>query len=240
MKTTIITTLASILLLTSCQKDFSAEYGLAQNNPTTIGNTTTNVAADNCKECGYIPTCNGSVFNYKTQRGGLQIGTSGSASSYTLTYISDTTIGGKLYKKMKGDAQQITYINCSTGNSTQLYVNPQSNTQISVYKITQLKANEPVGTTWKDINTLGNNLSEYSYYKIEAKGTTKTVFGKVYNDVIKVRLDVKSEITGVAQEQSTYTEMYYAKGVGLIESIDYNFSDRSVLSNRVLTSAIIP
>ncbi len=239
MKTTILTTLASILLLTSCQKDYSAEYGLVQNNSTVAGNTTTN-ATDNCKECSYIPTCTGSVYNYKIQRGGLQTGNDGSASSYTLTYISDTTIGGKLYKKMKGDAQQISFVNCATGISTQLYVNPQSNTQISVYKITQLKANEPVGATWKDINTLGNNLSEYSYYKIEAKGITKTVFGKVYNDVIKVRLDVKSEVTGVVQEQSTYSEMYYAKGVGLIECIDYNFSDGSVLSNRVLASAIIP
>jgi hypothetical protein len=241
MKIRFITALAAVALLTSCQKDFSAEYGaLPQTNATTTNNA---LGVNNCKASPYFPVCTGSQYHYTDTRGAIATGTDlGAANNYTLNYVGDTTIENKTYQKIKGISAQAIYYNSTNGVLSQIVLNENivTNTTTPYYKFTIVKSNEPVGATWSDVLVLANSANEINDYKIIAKGISRTVSGIVYNDVIQIRQDITSATYGISPYM--HIDQYMAKGVGLIESVsysDYNGAS-SVMVHHKLVSAVVP
>ncbi len=239
MKSKLITALAAIAMLTSCQKDFSEEYGTAQT--TTITNTN-DLGVNNCKASPYFPVCTGSAYNYTESRGAIAPGNElGAPNNYTLQYLGDTTIENKIYQKIKSYGTVVVFYNSTDAVLSQIVLNEnvQTNGAIPYYKFTLVKSNEPVGATWRDVLSLPANQTETNDYTIIAKGITRTVFGTTYNDVIHIRQDVRYSLYG----NTIYTHMdkYMAKGIGLIESITYDdLNGGNVFSHRKLVSSIIP
>lgn len=241
MKTRFFAAIAAVALFTSCQKDFSAEFGtLPQTN---ITNTANALGVNNCKASPYFPVCTGSQYHYTDTRGAIAAGTElGAANNYTLNYLGDTTIENKIYQKIKGISAQAIYYNSTNGVLSQIVLNENAatNTTTPYYKFTIVKSNEPVGTTWRDVLVLANNTSEINDYKIVAKGISKTVSGITYNDVIQIRQDISS--TSYGTTPFMHIDQYMAKGVGLIESVsysDYNGTS-SIMVHHKLVSAVIP
>lgn len=241
MKIRFITALAAVALFTSCQKDFSAEYGaLPQTNATISTNA---LGVNNCKASPYFPVCTGSEYHYTDTRGAISTdNTQGAPSNYTLTYFGDSTIENKTYQKIKGINNQVTFFNSTYGVLTQivLNLNPQSNIAVPYYKFTIVKSNEPVGATWRDVLVIPNNPNEISDHTIVAKGLTRTVGGITYNDVIQIRQDITSATYGTTPYM--HIDQYMAKGVGLIESVsysDYNGAS-SIMVHHKLVSAVVP
>ncbi|MBS1626675.1 MAG: hypothetical protein JSR09_02620 [Bacteroidetes bacterium] len=92
-----------------------------------------------------------------------------------------------------------------------------------------LKDNVPIGTTWETpeaVTTFLGAASKIKYkYTIINTGTSLTVNGTTYNNVIKVRLDYYYFVSGAYQATPAYSQYdYYAQGVGLISSETINFS----------------
>jgi hypothetical protein len=230
MRTKFIAAFAAIALFTSCQKDYSEEYG------TTASNTAPQNAFD-CKACSYNPICSGSTYTYVARRGRTISG--GSQSSFTLNYISDSTIEGKIYKKMKGSNEQTSFFNCTAGVSTEIIITnfPQADPYV---KITSLKANEAVGASWIDKVTVAPGIDEKTTSSIIEKGISRVVENKTYADVIHVRQVVTVITNGGVPVNTSHSDCYMAKGVGLIECITYDDENGgNVLQNRALVNATI-
>ena len=222
---------ATIILLaiafTSCQKDFAVETAPIAG----VG------GANGCKDCIYYPVCSGSVYKYSDTAAGSSTGT---AFNYTLTYIKDSTIENKTYKKFTGAGQQNSFFNCTAGVSTTIILNgsTQGGILLPYVKITTLKENGAVGTSWTDTLTAGGQQALYTY-TIVSKGTPRTVAGVTYPDAIYVKEQTTIDLMGntINAGRSDY---YFARGVGLIESISFDDFTGTQLLHRVLTSASIP
>jgi hypothetical protein len=230
MRTKFIAALAVIALFTSCQKDFSEEYG-------TVASNETSQNAFDCKACSYSPTCSGSTYTYVARRGSATSG--GSQSTFTLNYIADTTIEGKIYKKMKGSNEQTSFLNCTAGVSTEIFITnfPQADPYV---KITSLKANEVVSASWIDKVTVAPGIDEITTSKIIEKGVSRIVENKTYADVIHVRQVVTVVTNGGTPVNTSHSDCYMAKGVGLIECITYDDENGgNILQNRALVNATI-
>jgi hypothetical protein len=238
MKTKLIAALSAIVLFTSCQKDVIPE--LLQNTNARI---VTNELTTNCKACEYYPICAGSVYNYSANGGSLFTSlTVGKPSSYTVQFISDTTINGTIYKKMKVANNQTALYDCENGVTTELvpYINPINQTQ-EIIKTTILKANENVGAMWRDTLQISNTLSEFYEYTILEKGTSRAVAGVIYDDIIKLKKNNYIQNNGVTTLTNDYLILYYAKGFGLIETKSINTVGQGAINyHSILTSAMIP
>jgi hypothetical protein len=241
MKTKFIAVLSAIALFTSCQKDVIPE--LTQNTSTTSNRIVTNELATNCKACEYYPICAGSVYNYSANGGSLFISTTiGKPSSYTVEFISDTSINGDMYKKMKVANGQVAMYDCTDGVTTELvpFINPTNQTG-GIIKTTILKANEPVGAIWRDTLSLSNTLNEFYEYTILEKGTSRAVAGVIYDDIIKLKKNTFIQNNGVTTLTNDYLLLYYARRFGLIETKSINTVGQGAINyHSILTSAIIP
>ncbi len=241
MKTTFnVALIATITVFTSCQKDFSEEYGNLQT--TIASDNTNNLGVNNCKANPYFPVCTGSAYNYTETRGSIAPGNElGAPNNYTLQYLGDTTIENKIYQKIKSYGSVVVFYNNTDAVLSQIVLNEniQTNGTVPYYKYTLVKSNEPVGATWRDVLSLPANQTETNDYTIVAKGITRTVFGITYNDVIHVRQDVRYSLYG--NSIYNHSDKYMAKGIGLIENITYDDSNGgNVFSHRKLISSIIP
>jgi hypothetical protein len=241
MKTKFIAALSAVVLLTSCQKDVIPE--LVENTNTTSNRIVTNELTNNCKACEYYPICAGSVYNYSANGGSLFISTTvGKPSSYTIQFISDTSINGYIYKKMKVANGQIAMYDCTNGVTTELisYINPTTQ-NAEIIKTTVLKANEPVGAMWRDTLSISNTVNEFYEYTILEKGTSRAVAGVIYDDIIKLKKNTYIQNNGVTTLTNDYLLLYYARGYGLIETKSINtVGQGSINYHSILTSAIIP
>ena len=221
-------------VFSSCQKEFSVD-----SSQLTAGGTGTGVSSTNngCKDCIYYPICSGSVYNYSDTSSGSSTATS---SGYTLTYIKDTSIESKTYKKFSVSGQQNGFFNCTSGVSTAIVLNgsTQGGILLPYVKITTLKENAAVGTSWSDTITLNGQDAVYTY-TIVSKGTGRTVAGTTYADVIHVHEQTTLDLMGtvIPAGQSEY---YFAKGIGLIESLSIDDFTGTQLLHHVLISASIP
>jgi hypothetical protein len=238
MKTRIFAAIASIALFASCQKDVSPE--LFQNTNT---ESNLNELDTDCKACAYYPLCDSSIYNYSERGGGLFTSlTIGKPSTYMVQFVSDSTIDGNMYKKMKTVNGQVGFFDCTNGVTTQLvfFTNPLTQV-LSVQKTTILKANEPVAATWSDTLTISNTQKEYYNYTILEKGISRAVGGIMYDDVIKIKKHSSTFINGVTTLSTDYLELFYARGTGLIETKSISTVGMgSINYHRILTSAIIP
>ena len=105
-------------------------------------------------------------------------------------------------------------------------------------KITTLKENAAIGSPWKDTITANGQDAIYNF-TIVSKGMPKTVVGNTYTDVIHVHEQTTIDLLGtvIPAGQSEY---YFARGIGLIESISIDDFTGIQILHHVLISASIP
>ncbi|MCY7291444.1 MAG: hypothetical protein LH615_04605 [Ferruginibacter sp.] len=225
------------IIFSSCQKDTSEETGQIPSGGTTIINPGGTVNNAGCKNCIYYPICSPSVYKYSDTGLGFPTGT---VNTYTLTYVKDTTLENKTYKKFSVTGQGNTYFNCTAGVSSSIVLNgtTQGGNIISYAKVTVLKENAPINTSWVDTLTASGQTALYTY-TIVSKGIPRTVAGINYTDVIHVHEQTTVNVAGtiIPAGQSDY---YYAKGIGLIESISFDDFTGLQILRHVLISATIP
>jgi len=120
------------------------------------------------------------------------------------------------------------YYNCDNGvvTSKVITVNGYGVTT-GITTDTILMSNVPIGTTWHVIDDVTDFLGFKGYnhfkYTLVAKGISKTIKGKTYNDVLVVNAhhNSKDNITGANISSINY---FYAKAIGFIgqEDVDPN------------------
>lgn len=225
---------ALVLLFSSCQKDLSEERGTAP-DPITAG-AGTGSTTSNCKDCLYYPDCSGSVYTFSD----TLMGAPGGSTTTTYTFVKDTVIDGKSYQKIAAGSQNV-YMNCTAGVSTSIIYNGTTigGSTLAYTKVTPLKANEPVGTVWVDIINNAAGQPTTDTYTIMEKGISRTVSGHTYPDVIHVHSQTTID-PGTGPINAGKSEYYFAKGVGLIESSNFDDFSGTEYLHHVLVSAVIP
>ncbi len=237
MKTNIVVAIAATIAFTSCQKDFSAEYGtISQTNNSTVTN-----AQFNCKASAYFPVCSGSEYQYTDTRGMIAAGTTlGAPNNFTLQNIGDTVIETKTYQKIKGEFNQNAYYNVTNGELTKIVLNTNNQFERQYYKLLILKSDAPVGTNWTDVNAYTGGITESITNKIISKGISRTVANKTYNDVMYIRQTVTASNYNNGTTPYMYVDLYYAKNIGLIESVNYSdANNNNVAFHHKLINAIV-
>jgi hypothetical protein len=167
--------------------------------------------------CSYAPYKIGSSFNYQ-----IVNVASNNTFLYTIDVKRDTLIKGTRYAVLSsGSTEQ--YINCNNKGVYALYepavILP--NYQTSPGDRRFLHDYKEIGGTWSDtINIINNGLKQTGLlqYTVLEKGTSKTVLGKVYTDVIGVRQDAALLIEGKIYPLNTIATYYYSPGAGYIET----------------------
>ena len=204
--------------------------------------TTTIVLPSVCKACSYQPWCDGSSYNYIDTTDGVP-----GPVAETITILGDTMIGsgGSImhYDLTLTNAGDTVYHNCDSINqiSTLILKINQGGVSTQV-KSVLIKSNLPVGGTWTETATVsGLNIS--INYSILAKAISRTVPANTFNDVIKVRQTISATIIpGFPATQVSQVDYYYARAVGLIESLTNSTFPGSApsVTHRVLQSYHIP
>ncbi|MEP7165959.1 MAG: hypothetical protein ABI741_14750 [Ferruginibacter sp.] len=213
--------LAGLLCLAfaSCKKD------MADENPVTPENNAVSTAASSKANDSYYPYDNGSSYTYVDS-------TLGGASTVNRSAISiagDTTIDGKTFIKTNSN-----YFNSTDGVTTLVAFNGTDKITTTV-----LKANEPVGTVWKDVFSNAGVPTTYEW-KIVAKGMNRTVQGIAYSNVIQVHLSGYADVPGKGKVLMANSDYYYAPNVGLIENISYNTASGKTELHRELKNTVAP
>lgn len=213
---------AVFILFFGCNKPNDTGTGTGTGGGT---NPDPNPPAVTCKSCEYYPVCDSSYFTY------LDSVYPAAPILYTDTFRvqPDTTINGLLYKKIKRISTRYPsteYMNCSNG----IY-RVGGKYGFGAKPLILLKANEPVGTSWTETSSTGVNVN----FSIIEKGSTLSINGHNYIDVIKVKFMIQGS-------GSTYSAYYYfAKGVGIVkfEFGEWNFDPNWYHRNN-LQSYFIP
>ena len=209
--------IAVILFFSSCQKEYE---DVTPRTPV-------------CKNCSYVPLCVGIKYTYyDTLYGNPTI------TSKDLLSSVDTLIDSKTYQKITTNGG-VSYNNCTNGEST-IIGYQGSGSSIQRIKLTMLKANAPVGTTWADtvINSSGQTIV-YDF-KIEAKNISRVISSFYFIDVIIVSLKAGIMIPGVGLVPSSIYTYYYANGVGLVELSASSVSTGQVLYHTTVKTYVIP
>jgi hypothetical protein len=202
------------LAFASCKKDDVSKNVTDQNS--------TEKAA--VSDLNYYPYNNGTAYSYVDSINGVA-----STVSKSVAILGDTTIDGKSFSKT-GDksSSSYNYYNATDGVTTMLSFNGDEKRTTTV-----LKANEPVGTTWKDVFTNAGVPTTYQW-TIAAKGLTRTIKDVTYNNVIEVQLVGSADLPGQGKVVLARSDYYYAPNTGLIESISYDPSTGKTQLHRVL------
>lgn len=176
-------------VLYSCTKPFSSETIVP---PTDYGI---------CKDCKFIPWCEGSEYTYADSA-------TGEVNILNYQILGDTTIDGADYQITLLADNDTVYHNCSF-NVTKIGYN----SGLGMTFETLLKADAAVGETWTD--TMPNNPSHNSvYYTLSKRLLNRTVGGRLFIDVIMVKEDYRFDGTSVGS-----ADVYYAKGIGMIDRV---------------------
>lgn len=236
---------ATALLLSACEKDFSEENGdlpISNNGSGSGGSgggTGGSGSIAGCKDCIYVPRCDGSVYKYIDTAAG-----SVTQRNYTLQFVKDTTIDSQVYQKFLGEGGNTpTYYNCTSGVSTSIIYNgaSQGGTVLPYVKLTLLKANEPVGATWtSNFTDPTSGLVIINTFNIVAKDITRNVNGVNYNNVIHLHMVQSAVVPGLGNQILTQNDYYIAKGIGNIESISFESFGGTQILHSILVSAVIP
>ncbi len=216
------------VVLNSCVKDNSFENGFAP-NPNGTNFT-------GCKSCHYQPWCTGSAYTFiDSAANGI------STTTANLSIIADTTIGTDVYSKTTF-AGNLYYHNCTNDVTTIIMYNVPGagSSTISRIKNTILRANSNVGATWSDVNDGGNGVVTTSNYQIISMGTLRTVLGVDYSDVIQVHQSISANVPVIGNTNISTGDFYYAKGIGLIESLTKDPNSGLTILHRKLESYLIP
>jgi hypothetical protein len=195
-----------VLINVSCKK----------NSPTGDGNNS------------YMTTAPGTTWNYESIDNSAV-----TTSNYTLTSTSsDSTINARLYHiftNTGSNGSSAEYYNVS---GSDYYQYASLSTPLPLSELKYLVDNIPSGTSWTEplafTQTIAGavtiNFSAIVKYTIEEKGSTVSVGGKTYNDVIKVSTEITNPtinsslpvpITIEPITQSIHA--YFARKYGLVK-----------------------
>ena len=160
----------------------------------------------------YLPVTSGTTWTYDDV-----IGTSHGTDIITLTGAT-STINGKKYYALTGDKNGTK----TTGYfyaADHSYALRGSNASVGITLEIQLgNDSQPAGYTWTTHPTddgLVEGIPAQTINKIIAKGISKTVNGKSYDNVIHTQVTLQYNIGGY-QTAAVY-DIYMAKGIGMIE-----------------------
>lgn len=220
---TILTLCCNFIFLISCQKELNFDAPA--------------VVSSSCKQCSYVPFCNGSVYVYSDTIGGM-----GRDVTETINIVKDTTIDGKNYQEFL-DGGTKAYYNCATGISTLLaFAVPVPGGNVPRLEQIVLKANSAVGTTWSNSFPVGLGIATFDF-RVAAKGLTKSILGVTYNDVTQVHLIIRTTIAGGISAIAGTSDYFYANNIGLVENVSFSSplaGPPTVIYHRVLKTYSIP
>lgn len=202
-------TLLFVAALFSCTKPFSSETVVP---PTDYGN---------CKDCKFNPWCEGSEYTYTDS-------STGEINILNYQIIGDTTIEGADYQITLLADNDTVYHNCSFNVTKIAY-----NNGFGITNETLLKADAAIGETWTE-NVSNNPSYNTIQYTLFNRLLNKTVAGELFIDVIVVKEDYRFDGTSIGS-----ADVYYAKGVGMIERIQKDPSG-TVQEHTTLEDYIIP
>lgn len=163
--------------------------------------------------CDYAPYSMGSVFEYEQ--------TGADTFNYNLRVAGDTSLDGEPYILLEDNVSGgFSLFRCGGGEYLQLVdVSDLPNAPEEPIKTVYLRDDLPRGGNWTEVLPLNipgvGELPLTLRYTIVEKGTSKTVLGKEYTDVIGVQMDVSMPPLITPQVLST---SFFAKGVGLIQA----------------------
>ena len=218
--------LAGLICLSfvSCKKDTVGENGgtseIKADNNGTVSKVTDS----------YYPYNNGSTYTYVDSIPGG----SSTISRSEIKILGDTAIDGKTFSKNTAEGSAFNYYNSTEGITTVITYNGEDKITSTI-----LKANEPVGTVWKDVFSNAGVPSTYEW-KIVAKGMNKKVQGIMYSNVIQVHLSGYAEVPVHGKMVFANSDYYYAPNVGLIENIAYNPATGKTEFHRELQNTPVP
>jgi hypothetical protein len=213
-----------LAFISSCKKDMVNEDNAVKETSTDKSSIASTAKGS------YYPYNDGVAYTYVDS-------TMGGESNITRSAIAisgDTTIDGKTFSKAAAaGSSNFNYYNSTEGVTTLVSFNGEEKQTTTV-----LKANEPVGTVWKDVFTNKGIPTTYEW-KIAGKGLTRTVHGVTYADVIQVHLLGTAEVPAQGKVVFANSDYYYAPNVGLIENINYNSSTGKAELHRVLQKSAV-
>ncbi len=155
----------------------------------------------------FSPLTPGTNWTYKYTEGTA-------TSTFKLTVTNrDTVVNGKTYKVVTSSDGTTNYM-AKVNND---YYRSTSFPAIGVNNFEELylKDNKAVNDSWTGtaaINYSGASINANLTYTIKEKGVSRTVNGKAFDNVIKVRLDIAFFGANIGGG-----DFYYQEGVGLIE-----------------------
>lgn len=229
MKRVLFPCLSAIVLLISCSKDDPAT-----NTP----------AADKYQS---ITTGNKWIYDVTTNPGTPTQSTVPDTVTTTATDTSVTLSGSsrsyRIFKHSNGDISD--YYNI-TGNDYYRFQKIDLNGTLLQIEDLYLKDNQPLNTNWSQ--TLNLNLPGFPFAvpvtvtnTIIEKGSSRTVNGTAYTDVIAIKTDITS--SGLpAGTIVTDIKTYYAKKVGMIEAdykVQISAASVDINTKTILKSATI-
>lgn len=147
-------------------------------------------------------------------------------TTFKLTVTNkDTTIGSRKYTVISNSAGSNAYV-AKEGNDcfrSGIVTLPNFGSFEELY----LKQNNPISTNWTQQLTISIPQSPLPLqvglsYTIQELGGTKTVLGKNYTDVTKVRMDINVALLGGNVGGGDF---FYARGIGMIQ---YNITTNAV------------
>ena len=201
--------LAGLLCLAfaSCKKDMVDESGVTPEN-NAAKSSVTSEANDS-----YYPDANGSTYTYVDST----LGGSSTITRSAMKVAGDTVIDGQNFSRTatKGSS---TFDYYSSANGVTTLITFKGKDKVTT---TVLKANEPVGTVWKDVFSNAGVPTTYEW-KIVAKGINKTVRGVAYANVIQVHLLGYAQVPAQGKVVFADSDYFYAPNIGLIENISFN------------------
>lgn len=201
----------SVSLFLACKKEYSKENQDIITPPPITTQPPVSTAT-----CEYNPYATGNTFDYQ------YISESNDTSYYTMGVSGDTLIDGNKFA-IVSDGYNKQYIRCDNGR----YYSFEKGVSQTDYQRPDgirlfLYDDKEKGATWADTATSvisGKPVVGLLQYTILEKGSTRTVLGQTYTDVIAVKQDAALLIDGTVYPLNTIATYYYAKKVGYIEVI---------------------
>ncbi|WP_207496388.1 hypothetical protein [Aridibaculum aurantiacum] len=167
---------------------------------------------DATASANFGPLTAGSSWTYRSTTDG------GPPSNYTITATNrDTQVNNRTYRVLTTSTGENQYRNKSGNEYYDFGTITDLNVQLEQL---YLKDNAAVNATWKStvpftVPQFPVTFTATMLYTIKEKGISRTVNGVNFSNVIRVGLDVSVE---PSIGKIVDADMYYAAGVGLIES----------------------
>jgi hypothetical protein len=219
---------SGLLLLVGCKLD----QPVLPAHPTTSGggNTPPPVNATT-----YLPVTKGSYWKYAINSGGVSDVSTTTMTGNTQVFYTKTYYEATATSQLN-PTPQIGYFYYGDHIYRQREVAEGNTLDLYVLNDTELK-----GHSWKaPLNETGlvNGVPGQLIGTIIEKGITKTVMGKVFNNVIHTELEIQYDYgLGNGFETAETTDMFFALGIGIIEA-DTNIPGFGTATTQIIDYSI--